>query len=75
MPTIHLHIRRLVVDAPLRHEAAQWGAAIERALQAQETPGAQPGGATVDVPAAIAQQVARRIPVPVPAGRSKPARR
>jgi hypothetical protein len=55
---VHVRVGRLVVDAPLRGEAAQWGDAIRRALQAQLTHAPAAEGR---VPEAIAQHIAQRV--------------
>jgi len=58
MSQVHVRIGRLVVDAPLRGEAAQWGEAIGRALRGQLT---REPTAEAHVPEAIARDVAGRI--------------
>jgi hypothetical protein len=64
MSQVHVRIGRLVVDAPLRGEAAHWGDAIVRALRGQLT---REPTAEAPVPEAIARQVAGRIGDAAPA--------
>ena len=72
MSTVHVRIGHLVVDAPLRGEAAQWGDAIERALRAQLTHAPAPDAPIPDV---IARLVAGRIGDAVPATNASGGRR
>ena len=69
MSPVHVRIGRLVVDAPLRGEAAHWGDAIVRALRAQLTHGP---AAEAHVPEAIARHVAGRIGDAAPATNAAP---
>jgi hypothetical protein len=61
-PTVHVRIGRLVVDAPMRSEAAHWDAAIARALQAQMSHASQ-RVPQPHVPQAIARQITQRLPL------------
>jgi hypothetical protein len=74
---VHVRIGRLVVDAPLRGEAAQWGDAIERALHAQlarapAIDGAASVGGT-HPPEVIAQHIARRANDAAPSTNARPS--
>jgi len=69
---VHVHIKRLVVDEPLRGQAAQWGTAIERALHAHLT---HRPAAETHVPETIAQHVtgsvSKSMPATVPSAERK----
>ena len=67
---VHVRIGRLVVDAPLRGEAAHWDTAIERALHAHLTDGP---AAEAHVPEAIAQHIASRVGDAAPATNAPPS--
>ncbi|WP_321796815.1 hypothetical protein [Caballeronia sp. J97] len=69
MNTVNVRIGRLVVDAPLRGEAAQWDEAIGRALAARLS-GA--GIARAHVPETIARHVAERLSESTSATRAAP---
>jgi len=74
---LHVRIGRLVVDEPLRGEAARWGDAIQRALHThvQRAPDAKVAAASAESHAtdAIAQQVARRIGAALPTTSAQPS--
>jgi hypothetical protein len=72
MSPVHVRIGRLVVDAPLRGEAAHWGDAIVRALRAQLTHGP---ATEAHVPEAIARHVADRVSDAAPATNASGGRR
>jgi hypothetical protein len=60
---VHVHIRRLVIDEPLRGQAARWSDAIGPALERRLTNGhARHSGETqLPVPEATAEHIARHL--------------
>ncbi|MFM0053349.1 hypothetical protein [Caballeronia grimmiae] len=69
MKTVNVRIGRLVIDAPLHGEAAQWDGAIGRALAARLS-GA--GVTEAHVPETIARHVAGRLSESAPTTHTEP---